>query len=128
VLAVRDHLDLLTGASVAVVTFSAPDRLEAYRRGFGLPFPVLADPDRRVYRAYGFDRGDPWRVWGPATLARYARLLARGRRLARPTEDLLQLGGDVIVDRRGRVAYLHRGRSPAERPTVAELAEALARA
>jgi len=47
-------------------------------------FPVLADPDRVAYRAFGFQR----------------RLL------------FMQQSGVALVDRAGRIAYLHRSTSP----------------
>ena len=90
---------------IAVVTFADGSRLAGYRRHLDLPFRVLADPDRDVYRAFGLRRGRWWTVYGWSTWRRYAELVARGRRLRRPTEDTLQLGGDFVVDRQGRLAY-----------------------
>ena len=120
----RDRLGELPGCEVALVTFTAPRNLRGYRSRLGLPFAVLADEDRRTYRAYGLGRGPWWRVWGPATLRAYARLLRRGGRVARPTEDTLQLGGDFVVDAAGRLAYVHRSTGPADRPPVDDLVAA----
>jgi len=107
------------GADIAVVTFSQPGFLRAFEEQMGLPFRVYADPQRAVYRAFGFERGSFARVWlNPRVLLRYAQLLRRGRRLQRSEEDLLQLGGDVVVDRRGRIAWIHRSEGPEDRPTV----------
>lgn len=121
----RDRLDDLGGCEVALVTFTAPRNLRGYRGRLGLPYPVLSDEARTAYRAYGFGRGPWWRVWGPATLRAYARLVRRGERVTRPTEDTQQLGGDVVVDATGRVAYLHRSRGPADRPPVDDLVAAV---
>ena len=49
-IAVRDQLDQFGDATVAVVTFADPARLAAYRNLLRLPFDVLADPDRNLYR------------------------------------------------------------------------------
>lgn len=124
----RDRLDDLGDAAVALVTFAPRRVLRGYRARLGLPYPVLADEDRSAYRAYGFGRGPWWRVWGVATVRRYAELLRRGRRLERVRGDTLQLGGDVVVGRDGRIVLIHRSTGPADRPPVDDLVAAVRRA
>ena len=114
----RDRLDELDGAAVALVTFTSQRNLRGYRGRLALPYAVLADEERAAYRAYGLGRGQRWRVWGPATWRAYLRLLRRGRRIRRPMEDTLQLGGDFVVDADGRIAYAYRSKGPADRPPV----------
>ena len=122
----RDRLDELGDAVVAVVTFATPERAAAYQRTLD-PLTVLVDHDRSAYRAYGLERGSIRQVWGPKVWAEYARLLARGRRLRTIHEDTRQLGGDVVVDRAGRVAFVHRSADPTDRPSVDVLVETIHR-
>ncbi len=103
-------------AAVVLITFSAARKLRAYRRRLGLPYPVLADEERASYRAYGLPRGRWWRIFGMRTLWTYARLLRKGGRLRRVDEDIRQLGGDFVVGRDGRLAYVYRSKGPADRP------------
>lgn len=123
----RDRLAEMPEAVVALVTFTRQRNLRGYRGRLGLPYAVLTDESRATYRAYGLGRGRWWRVWGPATLRAYARLLRRGARLERPTEDTAQLGGDFVVDPAGRLAYAFRSKGPADRPAVDDLVAAVAR-
>jgi peroxiredoxin len=123
---VRDRLDDLADAEVALVTFTRARNLRGYRSRLGLPYPVLADETRAAYRAYGLGRGRWWKVWGPATLKAYARLVRKGARVERPTEDTSQLGGDFVIDRQGRLAYAFRSTGPADRPSVDDLVAAVA--
>jgi hypothetical protein len=102
---VRDRLAELGDAEVVLVTFTRQRNLNGYRRRLGLPYTVVTSEDRAAYDAYSLGRGRPWRVYGLRVLRRYATLLRRGRRLERPTEDTLQLGGDFVVDREGRLVY-----------------------
>jgi peroxiredoxin len=118
---VRDRLDELGDAVVVVIMFSAPDRAVVYQRELLAPLTVLIDEDRSVYRAYGLGRGPAWKVWGPKVWRAYIRLMREGWRLQRPTEDTLQLGGDFVVDRRGRLAYVFRSEDPEDRPSVDDL-------
>lgn len=124
----RDHLDHIDGTSVALLTFAPPSRLADHRAHLELPFPVLADVDRSVYRAFDLGRGPVHRIWNPGTLRLYAKLLRRGRRLQRPTEDTRQLGGDFVIDPAGRLAAGFWPRSPDDRPAIDTLIEAVHRA
>jgi hypothetical protein len=125
VIAVRDHLDQFEGATIVVVTFAEHTRLAAYRTHLGLPFDVLADPDRTLYRHLGVGRGSTRQVWSVGTLRMYARLIRSGRRPRRPTEDTHQLGGDAVVGSDGSLRYLALPATPDARPPIAELIEAL---
>ena len=121
----RDHLTT-TDATIVVVTFGAVDQFAAYRCHLAIPFTVLADPDRRAYRDYELQRGTVRNVYGIGTMRTYAALVRTGRKLRRPTGDTLQLGGDLVIDRDGRNAAALFPDSPDDRPTVQELAFALA--
>ncbi len=117
------------GADIAVVTFSQPNLLRAFENQMDLSLRLYADPQRSVYRAFGFERGSRARVWlDPRVLRRYAQLLRRGRRLQRSDQDTLQLGGDVVIDRRGRLAWIQRSEGPEDRPTVDAMAAAVRQA
>lgn len=127
-LAVRDHRDQLGDALPVVVTFTDDlERLGAYRTHLGLDFPVLADVDRRLYTILGAGRGSLRQVWSPGTLAMYARLIRRGRRLRPPSEDTRQLGADAVIDREGRLAKVWLPPSPDARPAIDEIIDVLSR-
>ncbi len=61
------------------------------------PFPVLADPTRKTYRAYGFTKS----FW------------------------VIQQSGVVVVDRDGMVVYLHRSTNPQNSFSEEEVLQAL---
>jgi hypothetical protein len=127
VVAVSRHLDEWEPVEMAVVHFDGTDRLDEYRSFHRIPERVrlLADPDRAAYQALGIGRGSWWRVWGPATLAAYLRLMRRGRRFHRHRGDSLQLGADVVVAPGGRVAWTAAPQEPDARPSVEEIGVAL---
>jgi AhpC/TSA antioxidant enzyme len=121
VIAVRDHLDQFRDARITVVTFAAPERLAAYRAHLRLPFDVVSDTDRVLYRLLGAERGTNRQVWSPGTIRMYVRLVRAGRRLRRPTEDLHQLGADAVIGRDGTLRYLSLPSTPDARPPIDEL-------
>ncbi len=124
-IAVRDHLDQFGDATIVVVTFAAPERLAAYRDHLGVPFSILADVNRTLYRLLGAERGTNRQVWSLGTLRMYARLMRQGRRLQHPTEDVHQLGADAVVGRNGVLRYLSLPATPDARPLVTDLIAAL---
>lgn len=121
----RDRLDQFADAEIAVVTFATPDRLAAHRAHLRLPFAVVGDTDLRLYHLFGVGRGSHRQVWSAGTLRLYARLIRAGHRVRRPTEDIRQLGADVVIGRDGTVRYLCRPISPDARPPVDDLVAAL---
>jgi hypothetical protein len=115
----REELDV----RVVVVSFAAPASLAAYRERLGLEDALLlSDTERAAYAAFGFDRASVARAYlHPRVWWRYATLLVRGRRLERPEEDTLQLGGDVLTGPDARVRWVHRSSGPEDRPGLAQL-------
>ena len=124
-IAVRDHLNQFGDARIAIVTFSTPERLAAYRQHLHLTFDIVADTDRMLYRLLGAERGSARQVWSAGTIRMYARLLRSGRRLRRPTEDIRQLGADAVVGRNGDLRYLSLPSTPDARPPISDLIAAL---
>jgi hypothetical protein len=126
---VRDRYEDIRrqGGEVLIVSFSPPAFLTMYLREQPLPFALVSDPSLRAYRAFGLER-TTWRaLLRPTVVVRFLRFLGRGWRLKRPRkgEDVLQLGGDFVVDAQRRLVYAHRGSDPTDRPPVADLLRAL---
>ena len=90
-------------------------------RDTDLAWPPLVDQERSLYRAYGMGHGRRRDILGLASWKAYAKLVAGGRRLHRPTGDTRQLGGDLLIDPQGVVRLHHVGSGPADRPSVDQL-------
>lgn len=124
----RDRLaELGDNTEIVLVTFTDPSNLEAYRSAHELPFPILVDPDRDAYRAFGLGRGSIARIYGWKAARRYFEIFRSDglSGLARPTEDTLQLGGDFVVGPDGSLVYGFWGEGPDDRPDVDELIAAI---
>ncbi|GAA1089624.1 peroxiredoxin-like family protein [Kitasatospora arboriphila] len=109
------------GVREAVVFHSPADELRPYADS--LPFPLVADPDRQLYRAFGVERGarallDP-RVWPTVlrALARSVPLALRGKErppAARPLGGRLGLPADFLIGPDGRLFAVHYGEHAAD--------------
>jgi peroxiredoxin len=102
---------------VWIISFGTLPGAQTWLEETCAPFPVLLDPDRETYRAYGLERS-LLRSWNLKTMWRYAQLLTAGRRWRGIQGDSAQLGGDFIVDRNGIVRLVHPSRDPTDRPPV----------
>ncbi|MGH9038873.1 MAG: AhpC/TSA family protein [Acidimicrobiia bacterium] len=117
------HEIVSLGAGALAVATGADFQAQQLMRD-GLPFPALLDPDKNLYRALGIPR-IPWDQWvRPSTWRLYFRSIRRARQ-GRPTGDILQAPGIVVLDAGGTIRYLHRGTTLGDYPPLAEVIEAL---
>ena len=119
-------------AELVLLTFTTADLLDEYQERRDLSVPILIDGNRDAYAAYGLGRGSIGRIWGWATLRRYAQILRQSDRgmadLTSATEDTRQLGGDFVIAPDGRLSWGYWSAGPADRPLVNEVLEAVERA
>ncbi len=106
------------GAEVAVVSFAQSKALLPYARDLRIPFPLLSDPGRGAYKAYGLRKGSFWTIFGPKTVWEYVKLISRGRLFRGIQADPFQLGGDFVIDGRGIVRFAYRSEDPTDRPSA----------
>jgi hypothetical protein len=119
------------GGEVLAVSFTRPDRAAAYLKTHPLPFAALCDPERQAYRALGLGRARWGSFFRPKVLAGFLRHILKGWLPARPAErddDLLQLGGDFVLDRQRRLVFAYRSADATDRPPPQALLEAVRQA
>jgi peroxiredoxin len=121
----RDHYAAFRESNAEVLGIAAVGLkpLTAFVRELELPFPVLSDASAEAYFAFGSGKG---MVIRSRTLLAAAQLVWRAKRLYRPVRDIMQVGGDVVVDGAGLVRFAHSSEDPTDRPGVAELLRLIA--
>jgi peroxiredoxin len=123
------------GAEVVAVTQARPEVLAAALASvlapildsLSFPFPIVGDPDRVAYKAFGLERAGLTTMMRPGVILGYLRAIFRGWMPRKPLrgEDVLQLGGDFVLDREGRLVYAHRSATPTDRPSAQELIDVI---
>lgn len=83
---------------------------------YGIPFPLLVDPERKVYDALDLPRKLSV-VLNPRGWAKYASAIARGNRQGKII-DPLQLPGLALLDETARPITVHRGRALGDYPPL----------
>lgn len=124
------RLDEITGAGIreVVVFHSSPAELLKYEKD--LPFPVIGDPGRKLYRRFGVEASaksvlnpGAWRAL-PRGLWHALRTAFSKRRApvpARPTNGNLGLPADVLIDADGRVVAVKYGKHAYDQWSVDDL-------
>lgn len=113
---------------IVVVSFAEPEKLAGYQKHHRWPFTILADPERKAYQTLALKRLSWFRVFSPATLKLYLKLMREGRaRENYGQEDIYQAGGDFLLDRAGNIFFAHRSQNPADRPTAQKLLDEIDR-
>jgi hypothetical protein len=102
---------------------SRPATLTHYLASRPLPFPIVADPDRKVYAALGLGRTSWLRFMRPAIIWRYLKMVAAGAKVRQVPEgeDALQTGGDFLIAADGRILWEYRTDDPTDRPSINQL-------
>ena len=87
----------------------------------------MSDPERAAYAAFGLERTGWLSFFRPKVLWGYLRGMIRGYGVKKPYagEDVLQLGGDFVLDKLARVVFAHPSATPTDRPTISAIREAI---
>lgn len=100
------------GLETWAVFQSPPEKMRQYLGQHAAPFPLIADPDERLYRLYRVERG--WwgfiAAWIRRLPAIVRAVLMRGYLPGSVEGDLHRLPADFLIDPQGRLAAAHYGR------------------
>ena len=121
----QERLDELK-INVKIVAFDDEFMAKAYTQQTDLLWPILLDHDRKLYAAYGMEKGTWWDIYNPVSIVRYIGLLLRGRSIGKPGSDWFQMGGDVLIDPNDIVRLQHVSTNPHDRPSVRAVLDTVA--
>ena len=117
------------GVEVVLVAYHDPELLMAkMMHSLNLPYILLVDRTKQAYADWGLGRVTPKALFHPGLYLAAMRMFFSGERSLGDVADQTQMGGDFVVDRQGRLAYVNRLRSFHDRASVDQLLMAAARA
>lgn len=116
------------GAQVVLIGQGKPEDGRRFAEARAAPFPLLVDPTRSAYDAYGLVRESVAQVFGPQCVIPMVRAAAQPEsRQGLPNGgQLMQMPGTFVVDAGGVVRLAHRSATIADDPTTADLIRAIA--
>jgi len=115
------------GAEVLAVTFVTPSLLAVFQQDMPQPFPVVSDPERKVYETFDLGQTNTRGLLRLGVIWAYLRLMLRGWLPKVPSKntDVWQLGGDFVLDRAQRLLFAHPSQDATDRPSNDALLDAL---
>lgn len=131
----RERFDR-TGASILLIGHGGREHATGFQEAKHLVFPLLLDPNRAAYRAYGLEQGKLMQVFGPRVALQFLKnnVHAETRQHGLRGGDFFQMPGTFVVDSGGViratdgiVRYAHRNRHVADTPSNEGILEVLER-
>ena len=103
-------------AGVVLVGLGTPEETAAFKEQFHVPFPMIADPEKRLFKAFQLKQATPKTLLSVGMAMKGLSALARGHRIGIPKGDVRQLPGVFIIDMDGRIRFSHFAKDPADHP------------
>jgi len=115
-----DHKEDFRQKNVKIlsVTFESNIQSQHYVEEMSLIWPLIIDESRELYQSYGMSSGSIWNIWGPKTWLAYSKEIMKGQKLQKAGTDVMQCGGDVLIDPDGIVQMHYIGTGPGDRPGI----------
>jgi peroxiredoxin len=109
------------GFQVILVGLEGPEHAEKFRKEFAPSLPVICDPEKQLYRAYGLGRTTVSGIASPGILLRGLRTMAQGHTPGIPGGDVFQMPGVFMIDREGNIRYSYYSKDVSDHPSIEEL-------
>lgn len=114
------------GVEVLAVSFTPPALMKQVLAETPQPFRMVSDPQRNGYQLLGMSRTRYLSFLRPRVLMKFIRQRRSGVEPKRPVDsDVLQLGGDFLLDAEGKVVWAWPSRDAQDRPSPAELRDVI---
>jgi peroxiredoxin len=109
------------GFQIVLVGMGTPHQTEAFKRQFSLQFPMICDPDKKLYHKFGLGRGSVASMASPLLFLKGLKTLSRGYAPGMPQGDIKQMPGVFLIDTSGDIRYAHYSKNPSDNPSIETL-------
>lgn len=105
---------------VLFLFIGSPTEGRAFMRRYWPGARAVADPEKRIYAAFGIERGSPLQLLGPGVWAGSRRARAKGHAQGKRTGDIWMMPGCFLVDG-ARILWAHEYAHAADHPDFASI-------
>ena len=122
---IQQHRMVSEAGLTTVVLYHSPADKLAEAQDYATPFDLIPDPEKKIFRAYGVERGLRGLV-SPTVMREYFKALMAGFPPGLLTSDGGITGNpaDFIIDASGQVVLAHYGKHYADSLEAADVVEA----
>ena len=108
-----------SGVQVVLVGMGTPAESNAFAAKYDVPFPIVSDPGKMMYRTFDLKRMAPWGFLAPEVVLKGVSAIARGHHMGLPQGDVRQLPGVFVINTAGEIVFNHYAADAADHPAVA---------
>ena len=108
-----------SGVQVVLVGMGTPAESNAFAAKYDVPFPIVSDPGKMMYRTFELKRMAPWGFLAPEVVLKGVSAIARGHHMGLPQGDVRQLPGVFVINTAGEIVFSHYAADAADHPAVA---------
>ena len=122
---IQDHRMVRDAGLTTVVLYHSPADKLAEAQDYATPFDLVPDAGKKIFRAYGVERGLRGFV-SPTVMREYFKALVAGYSPGLFSSDGGVTGNpaDFLIDKSGRVVFAHYGKHYADSLEAADVVEA----
>ncbi len=113
------------GVRVVIVGLGTPEQSEEFRKRFQVPYTIISDPEKNLYRAFGLRQMSPLGFLSPSLAVRSISTMAKGHFMGFPEGDVRQLPGVFVINTDGQIEFSHYAENPADHPDPDTIIEIL---
>lgn len=124
----REHvaeLRVLSQHNVVFVGMGTVEQTREFKERMRSPHLFIADPERKLYQAFGLGKGSGKQMFNPRVFARGFGATLRGHWVGLPIGDPWQMPGVFLIDTRGEVVWEYRSVDASDNPSPETIARAL---
>ncbi|UCD77830.1 MAG: redoxin domain-containing protein [Desulfobacterales bacterium] len=113
------------GAQVVLVGMGTPSESTEFAVKFDVPFPMVTDPEKKLYRQFGLKQMSTLGFFSPSVALKGVATIVGGHGIGRPQGDVRQLPGVFIINTTGQIVFSHFSSNPADHPDAKTIIAAL---
>ena len=113
------------GAQVVLVGMGTPSQSAEFAQKFKVPFPIVADPEKKLYRKFKLKQLATLGFFSPSLALKGLTAIVGGHGIGMPQGDIRQLAGVFIINTAGKIVLSHCSSNPADHPDPKTIIAAL---
>jgi peroxiredoxin len=112
-------------AQVVLVGMGTASESAKFAAKFNVPFPIVADPEKKLYRKFGLKQMSTLGFLSPSVVLKGVAAIAGGHGIGMPQGDVRQLPGVFVINTAGEIILRHFSGNPADHPDAKTILAAI---
>jgi len=112
-------------AQIVLVGMGTPAESAEFAAKYDVPFPIAADPEKKLYRKFGLKQMSTMGFFSPSVALKGVAAIVGGHGIGMPQGDVRQLPGVFVINTAGEIIFSHFSGNPADHPDAKTIIDAI---